>query len=301
MSADAKNSDQKIKLKLMNFSSYVKLTRLHQPTGIWLLFLPCLFGIFLAIKKLPVFEIAEIFYMISLFLVGSIIMRSAGCVMNDLADQKFDEKVARTKNRPLAAGEISRRNAWIFLGILLLCGLIILLQFNVKTIYSGFCALALVASYPLMKRLTFYPQFFLGLTFNFGIIISSFAILGAVDDNALILYFAAIIWTIIYDTIYAFQDIEDDMKIGVKSTAIKFRKNPKTILLSLSLIMFLALLFMGWKSQFKTPYFIIVFLASLFLSQKIKDCDLQNSQNCLAMFKANIWVGILIAFGILFG
>ncbi len=213
----------------MPLSNYIKLTRLNQPTGIWLLFLPCLFGIFLALKKLPNFETIEAARIILLFLAGSIVMRSAGCVINDLIDQKFDEKVERTKNRPLAAKKISRRAALILLGVLLFLGFLILLQFNTRTILSGFAALALVASYPLMKRITHYPQVFLGLTFNFGVLMASLALLENIGIGAVILYFACIIWTVIYDTIYAYQDIDDDLKIALKSTQISFNKNPKKI------------------------------------------------------------------------
>jgi len=287
--------------KSMQLSPYIKLTRINQPTGIWLLFLPCLFGIFLAIKKLPIFEMAEIVKIISLFLVGSIIMRSAGCIINDLLDQKFDEKVARTKIRPLAAKIISRRQAFILLALLLFLGLIILLQFNLKTILSGFFALLLVATYPLMKRITYYPQIFLGLTFNFGILMSSLAILGRIDVATIALYFSAIIWTVIYDTIYAFQDIDDDLKIGVKSTAIKFSHHPKKILLLLSLIMFLSLILLGWYENLRPGFFLITLIAAMILNNKIKNCDFSNSENCLAVFKANIWIGILIAIGVLIG
>lgn len=228
-------------------------------------------------------------------------MRSAGCVINDLLDQKFDEKVARTKNRPLASKAVSRREALILLASLLLLGLIILLQFNLKTILSGFAALLLVTTYPLMKRVTYYPQLFLGLTFNFGIIMSSLALLNRIDFGTLILYCAAILWTVIYDTIYAYQDIADDLQIGVKSTAIKFQQNPKKILISLSLIMFLALILLGWKGNFKSGFFLIILVTALLLNNKIKNCDFKNSQNCLKVFKGNIWIGVLILSAIILG
>ncbi len=289
---------QKLQMQLTN---YLKLLRLNQPTGIWLLFLPCLFGIFLAFKKLPESSLADIQPAIIFFFIGSIIMRSAGCVINDLFDQKFDEKVTRTRNRPLASKAISRRNALILLTSLLLLGLVILLQFNLKTILSGFAALALVITYPLMKRITYYPQVFLGLTFNFGIIMASFALLDRVYPETLILYCASIIWTVIYDTIYAYQDIEDDLQIGVKSTAIKFQKNPKKILISLSLGMFLSLILMGWQGNFKSGFFLTILVAALLLNNKIKKCDFTNSQNCLRIFKDNIWIGILILGAIILG
>jgi len=280
---------------------YIELTRLNRPIGIWLLFLPCLFGIFLALKKAPHADMFFVVRIIFLFFIGSIVMRSAGCIINDLFDQKFDEKVARTKSRPLASGQITRRKALILLGSLLFLGFTILLQFNLKTILSGFLALALVVTYPLMKRITYYPQLFLGLTFNFGILMSGLAMLGQINFDFITLYFAGIIWTVIYDTIYAFQDIEDDLRIGVKSTAIKFQSNPKKILIFLSLAMFLDLILLGFVNNFGPIFFLIIFIASFFMNEKIKKCDLQNSSNCLAAFKANLWIGVLILTAIIFG
>lgn len=286
---------------IMQISNYIKLTRLNQPTGIWLLFLPCLFGIFLALKKVVNPDFYEIIHVIFLFLIGAIVMRCAGCVINDLLDQKFDEKVLRTKDRALAAKKITRRKALILLASLLFLGLIILLQFNFHTILSGFLALILVATYPLMKRFTYYPQVFLGLTFNFGILMSSLALLNKITLEALILYFVSIIWTVIYDTIYAYQDIEDDVRIGVKSTAIKFGNNAKKILISLNLVMFLGLVLLGWMANFRAEFFLAILLVDLFLNQKIKTCDFTNSANCLKVFKANIWVGFLILIAIILG
>jgi 4-hydroxybenzoate polyprenyl transferase len=279
----------------------MRLARLNKPTGIWLLFLPCLFGIFFSVKKLPNSETYEVIKIISLFLAGSIIMRSAGCVINDLLDQKFDEKVDRTKSRPLAAKTVSRRNAVMFLGILLFLGLLILIQFNLATIISGFLALALVATYPLMKRITYYPQVFLGITFNFGILMSCLAMKQNISVSVIALYFGTIIWTVIYDTIYAYQDIDDDLQIGVKSTAIKFQKNPRKILTILNFLLFLTFAFVGWKESFGSGYFLAILVADLFLNQKIQNCDFDNPQKCLKNFKANIWVGILILTAIILG
>ena len=299
------NEDQKIKFNftknIMSLANYAKLVRLHQPTGIWLLFLPCLFGIFLALKNLPNPDFFETLRIVILFFIGSIVMRSAGCILNDLLDQKFDKNVDRTKNRPLASGKVSRLEAMILLGALLFLGLLILIQFNTKTILSGFVALALLATYPLMKRITYYPQIFLGLTFNFGILMSSFAITEEIGLGTLTLYFASIIWTVIYDTIYAYQDIENDLKIGVKSTAIKFKNNPKKILLSLNLLMFLTLIGLGWQSDFRSEFYILVLVADIFLNQKIRNCDFANPKNCLTVFKQNIWVGFLILMAIFLG
>ncbi len=285
----------------MSIKNYIKLTRLNQPVGILLLFLPCLFGISLSLKSLPDFYFLESLKIIGLFFLGSIIMRSAGCVINDLTDQKFDEKVARTRSRPLAAKNISRRAAFILLGFLLFFGLLILLQFNAATILSGFVAMILVITYPLMKRVTYYPQVFLGLTFNFGVLMTSLALLGRISLSATILYFACIIWTVIYDTIYAYQDIEDDLKIGVKSTAIKFQNNPKKVLTFLNFLLFLTLIFLGSKAKFESGFFLAILVADLLLNHKIKNCDFSDSQQCLKVFKANVWVGILILTAIILG
>ena len=278
----------------MKLLSYIRLTRLNQPTGIWLLFLPCLFGIFLALKKLPQSNFGEYLPTIFLFFAGSVLMRCAGCVINDLFDEKFDKKVERTKTRPIALKEISRFQALILAGFLLFLALLILLQFNFLTILSGFLALFLVITYPLMKRFTYYPQIFLGLTFNYGILMSSLAILERITLESLILYFFATIWTVIYDTIYAYQDIVDDLKIGVKSTAIKFKNNPKKILIFLNLIMFVSLILLGYFANFKSEFFLAILVADLFLNQKIKQCDFSNPQNCLKVFKSNIWFGLII-------
>jgi len=299
------NEDQKIKFNftknIMALTNYAKLIRLHQPTGIWLLFLPCLFGIFLALKNLPNPDFFETLRVIALFFIGSIVMRSAGCILNDLLDQKFDKDVDRTKNRPLASGKVSRLEAMILLSALLFLGLLILVQFNTKTIWSGFVALTLLTTYPLMKRITYYPQIFLGLTFNFGILMSSFAITEEIGLDTLTLYFASIIWTVIYDTIYAYQDIENDLKIGVKSTAIKFKNNPKKILLSLNLLMLLTLIGLGWQSDFRSEFYILILVAAIFLNQKIRNCDFTNPKNCLTVFKQNIWIGFLILTAIFLG
>ncbi len=281
--------------------NYIELARLNQPTGILLLFLPCVMGIALALKFLPSFDGLELTKIIFLFFIGSIIMRSAGCIINDLSDQKFDEQVERTRNRPLASKKISRKSAFYFLATLLFFGLIILLQFNLATIMSGFAAMLLVIAYPLMKRITYYPQIFLGLTFNFGILMAGLALLGSLNSKIMILYFSCIIWTVIYDSIYAYQDIEDDVKIGVKSTAIKFSKNPKAILTYLNFAMFLTLVYLGWKAEFESGFFLGILVADLFLNHKIKSCDFADPQKCLKVFKANIWVGLLILIAIILG
>lgn len=281
-------------------ANYIELTRIKRPIGIWLLFLPCLFGIFLSAKKIDI-DLRGILYFTTLFGLGSVIMRSAGCVINDIFDKNFDSQVKRTKNRPIASEKIKRQEALIFLFILLACGLVTLLQFNYLTILSGLLALILAITYPLMKRITYYPQIFLGLAFNFGILMSGLAITDSIDISFVILYAAAIIWTLIYDTIYAYQDLEDDLKIGIKSATMKFGKNPKIILFSLSILMFYMIFYLGIRESFKIDFFMSNILALIFLTYKIKNCDFKNAKNCLDVFKANFLVGFLILIGIILG
>lgn len=286
------------------FDIFIRLARLNRPTAILFLLLPCLFAIFFVTSEQNLFKLLQnIFFLkiILLFAIGSLIMRSAGCVINDIIDRKIDKKVARTSSRPLANQEISLFLAFIFLGFLLLAGFIILLQFNQKTIISGFFALILVIFYPFMKRIIFYPQIFLGITFNFGILMADLALNNQISLSTLFLYISAIFWTLIYDTIYGFQDIEDDLKIGVKSTAIKFRKNPKKILTILAIFMLFFLFLAGFLQKMSIFYFIFILFAAFYKIYLIKKCNYNEPQNCLKTFKKNYIVGFLILFAIIFG
>jgi 4-hydroxybenzoate polyprenyltransferase len=285
------------KTSMNQISPYLKLIRFDKPIGAWLLFLPCLFGMVLNSKNQNI----DFIYLSILFFIGSFLMRSAGCVVNDILDHNFDKNVERTKNRPIASGKISIFKAIIFLAILLLFSFLILLQFNLPTIILGFISLIFVAIYPLMKRFTFYPQIFLGLTFNLGILFASTAILGAINFSSLVLYFANVVWTIIYDTIYGYQDLEDDLKIGVKSTAIKFGNSPQKILFLLAAGYFLLLVVAGLMANLKFSYFPLILLASAHLSCQIKTCNFADGQSCLKKFKSNFWVGIILLIAIIFG
>lgn len=283
----------------MNFRNYIKLARLDKPAGIWLLFLPCLFGILITTKYPS--QNVDFYHYGLLFFVGSILMRSAGCVINDILDAKFDEKVSRTRHRKIASKEISKKSAIIFTALLLLPSLFILLQFNMNAIIAGFLSFILVIVYPLAKRITYFPQLFLGLTFNIGAIIAPIAILNNLTAEMFLLYLALVIWTLIYDTIYAFQDIEDDLKIGVKSTTILFKNNPATILKSLNFIMFLLLILIGYSLTLKWEYYIIVLVADLYLNKLIIQCDYTDPKKCLSTFKKNINFGLIIAFAFFIG
>lgn len=277
--------------------NYFRLIRADKPIGTWLLFLPCLFGLFLASKNQNV----DIIYFSSLFFIGSFLMRSAGCVINDIFDRKFDKNVQRTKNRPIASGVISVKEALIFLAVLLCAALLILLQFNIQTIIFGFISLIFVASYPLMKRIIFYPQAFLGITFNLGILFASTAVLGKITLPIFLLYLANIVWTIIYDTIYGYQDLQDDLKIGVKSTSIKFGKNPQKIFFSLVAAYLFLLSLVGLLMNLQFTYYILISLAFFHLVCQIKTCNFSSGADCLEKFKSNVWVGIILLTAIILG
>jgi 4-hydroxybenzoate polyprenyl transferase len=288
----------------MKIFDFARLIRLNQPTGIWLLFIPCLLGIALCLKIYHLDFNYSIVKIIGYFFLGSILMRSAGCIINDLLDIKFDKKVLRTKNRPLASNKISKTQAITLLAILLSLGFLILIQFNFSTILSGIFSLFLIFTYPLMKRFFNLPQFYLGITFNFGILMTNLAIIEKIHPSIFLLYFACILWTLIYDTIYGFQDIEDDLRIGVKSSAItinKFFKNPKIILYILNFLIILSLFLIGFIHSFNLIYFTIILFSAIFSFTKISFCDLKNPHNCLSFFKQNVFFGCLILIAIISG
>lgn len=279
-----------------------QLIRFQQPTGTFLLLLPCFSAIVLISKIKGDYEISKLLYYFFLFGIGAFLMRSAGCIINDLYDYKIDQQVSRTKNRPLAAKKITQLQALKYLSILLILALIILWQFNFKTIISGFFALILVVIYPLLKRITYFPQLFLGITFNYGVIMASFAMLDYLDISIIFLYLAFISWTFFYDTIYAFQDIEDDLKIGVKSSAIYFAKNnARKNLLKMIAITFLLLIIVGILEEFSHYYFLTIFVNTFFMSYKLFKCNFMSPKNCLSLFKKNIIFGGVYLIAIIFG
>ena len=207
---------------------FVELTRLKKPIGYMLLFWPCAWGITIIYDFNE--NLNNYFFYLTLFFLGSVFMRSAGCIVNDILDRKFDIKVSRTKDRPIASGKISIFQGLVYASILCLLALFVLLNFNNFTIFLALASMPLAFTYPLMKRFTYWPQLFLGVTFNYGLILGWTSI----DDNIsfipLIFYVGAIFWTLGYDTIYGYQDIKDDEIIGLKSTSIKFKKNPYAFL-----------------------------------------------------------------------
>ena len=279
---------------------FALLMRLDRPAGVWFLLLPCLWGVMLALSGILNISPIHVWYIV-LFCIGAIIMRGAGCIINDLWDQNLDGKVERTAKRPLPSGLIDTRKTWYFLGALMVFGLIVLLQFPILTICIGLFSVILVVAYPLMKRITYWPQAFLGLTFNIGALMAWAAVTGIIEIPALLLYFAGFCWTLAYDTIYAYQDIEDDVKIGVKSTALKFQEQGKKWVSIFYGLMLLLLVLAGYSAHAFIGYYIGLAAASYYGYQYIiKPWDLKSQKSALAGFKANINLGLIILLALIF-
>ena len=271
---------------------FIELTRLNKPIGFMLLFWPCSWG--LAYANYFKQNTSTLIYYLILFFVGSVLMRSAGCIFNDIVDRDYDKKVERTKNRPIASGQISVKRSFIYVLTLCLLAFFVLIQFNLTTILFGMGSMIFAFSYPFMKRITYWPQLFLGLTFNWGIIMAWTAMGNEVSFNIIILYISAIFWTLGYDTIYGTQDMSDDEIIGLKSTSIKFRKNIKLFLFVsylitslLTIYLFLELL----KINFSL-FFLISFIITLFY--QIFKFNENKPADCLRMFKLNNLSGFFL-------
>ena len=279
---------------------FIELTRLKKPIGFMLLFWPCAWGLTLAYDFTN--DLGKYFFYLTLFFFGSILMRSAGCIINDISDKEFDKKVNRTKKRPIASGQISILLALIYSLILCLLALLVLLNFNTLTIFVAFGSMPLAFTYPLMKRYTYWPQLFLGITFNYGLILGWICIKGNLNIIPLVFYFGAIFWTLAYDTIYGFQDINDDEIIGLKSTSIKFKKNPHTFLITCYLIFIFCTIITGILMNFNYFFFIflIIPLIHLILFQ-IKNLNVGDPKNCLNIFKSNNLFGLILFINILIG
>jgi len=279
---------------------FIELTRLKRPIGFMLLFWPCLWGLTLVYDFNS--NLFNYFFYSALFLSGSILMRSAGCIVNDIADKNFDQKVERTKNRPIASGKVSVKLASTY--ALILCGIafLVLINFNKLTILMALISMPLAFTYPLMKRITYWPQLFLGITFNYGLVLAWISISGEISIIPIIFYLGAIFWTLGYDTIYGFQDIKDDEIIGVKSTSIKFKNDPKKFLF-ISYCMFIISLFLiGILMNFKMYYFLFMIVPILHLLVfQISKLNTNLSLDCLIKFKSNNILGLIIFTNILVG
>ena len=267
-----------------HLKNFINVTRLNKPIGFLLLFWPCSWGLSLALYfngDLNIF-----LYHLFLFFCGSVLMRSTGCIINDIVDEKIDKKVFRTKNRPIASGLLSKKLAWIYTLILCSLAFLILIQFNFLTICLGIFSVIFIFSYPFMKRYTYWPQLFLGFTFNWGIVMAWTSVMNEISYLPILLYIGAIFWTLGYDTIYGIQDISDDEVIGVKSTAIRFKNNLNLFIGSCYLISSAIIFFVMMTLKINySLIFSIFFVLSLFY--QIKICQIKSSQNCLRAFKLN--------------
>ena len=279
---------------------FIELTRLTKPIGFMLLFWPCIWGLTLAYDFNS--GLNNYFFFSILFLSGSILMRSAGCIVNDIVDRKFDKKVERTKNRPIASGRVSVKLAIIYAISLCFLAFVVLLNFNYFTIFMALASMPLAFTYPLMKRITYWPQLFLGITFNYGLVLGFIAIENQLSLVSIAFYIGAIFWTLGYDTIYGFQDIKDDEIIGVKSTSIKFKNDPKKFLFISYIIFILSLAIVGILMDFKSIYFLfMIFPIYHLLYYQINKLNTANPDDCFNRFKSNNFLGLLILLNILIG
>ncbi len=277
---------------------FVDLTRLKKPIGFMLLFWPCSWGLTLAYDFSLNLNI-YFFYLI-LFFLGSVLMRSAGCIVNDILDKEFDAKVTRTKNRPVASGKISIKLALVYAIILCFLALLVLLNFNFLTILLAIGSMPLAFTYPLMKRFTYWPQLFLGITFNYGLILGWTSIQNEISVVPILFYIGAIFWTLGYDTIYGFQDIKDDEIIGLKSTSIKFKGKAKTFLYTCYSFLLILFLFGGYLMKFNNIYYFLMIVPSIHLFfYQTRIFDTKNPSSCLKAFKSNNIFGLIILFIIL--
>jgi 4-hydroxybenzoate polyprenyltransferase len=281
---------------------YAQLARWDRPIGWQLLMWPCFWSATLAANAAAAagqFSFTRLCWHLFLFFAGAVAMRGAGCAYNDLVDHEIDMSVARTRSRPLPSGRVSRLQAKIFIVLQALVGLAVLLSFNLFSVVLGMLSLAVVAIYPFAKRFTDWPQFFLGLAFSWGALMGWSAELGGLSFPAIMLYVAAVAWTIGYDTIYAHMDTEDDIMIGVRSTALLFGRKTKAWL-----SLFCGLTVVGFMIAFLAvgvafPAWIGLLIAAAMLAWQILVLDIHDTAQCLALFKFNFWVGVVVFAGLL--
>jgi 4-hydroxybenzoate polyprenyltransferase len=277
---------------------YAVLARLDRPIGTWLLLLPCWWGLAL---PTPAAEPLRLVWLGLLMAIGAMAMRGAGCTINDMVDRQFDAMVERTRQRPLAAGRVSVRAAALFVGLQCLVGLLVLLMLPPFAVLVGFLSVPLIVVYPFMKRITWWPQFVLGLAFNWGVLVGVAAVTGTLGQGALVLYAAGIAWTLGYDTIYAHQDKADDALIGVRSTARLFGERTKPWLAafyatSVGLVGLAgAIEGKGW------PFWLLLALAGGHLARQIAVLEPDRPASCLDQFRANRLTGLIIAAALLAG
>ena len=274
------------------FQIFIQLTRLNKPIGFLLLFWPCVWGLTLAYY----FSGETNLYLkhMLLFFLGSVLMRSAGCIFNDIVDKDLDKKVQRTRERPIASGKVSVFEALIYIVFLCLVAFLILAQFNWLTIVLGISSMALAFAYPFMKRITYWPQLFLGLTFNWGIIMGWTSIINSISIEPIILYLSAIFWTLGYDTIYGLQDMHDDEVIGIKSTSIKFKNNVKVFVGTCYSLCVLCILILGLLMEIDKYILPLSAFFIVSLIYQIKIFKPNDPKSCHFSFKVNNLTGLLV-------
>ena len=276
---------------------FIDLTRLNKPIGFMLLFWPCSWSLAYAYSLAQ--NLNLFLNYLFLFFLGSVLMRSAGCIFNDIVDRDIDKKVERTRVRPIAAGKITIEQSLVYVLILCAIAFFVLTQFNLLTIILGMSSMLLAFSYPFMKRITYWPQLFLGITFNWGIIMAWTAMNNSISMEVIFLYVSAIFWTLGYDTIYGTQDMSDDEIIGVKSTSIKFKKNIKMFVL-ISYLITVVLMSYVFKEQIGVNIFSFFFIFLLIsLAYQVKKFDKNNPKICLQLFKLNNLTGLIVFITIL--
>ena len=279
---------------------FIDLIRLKKPIGFMLLFWPCAWGLTIAYDFSNGFK--NYFFYLILFFLGAILMRSAGCIVNDILDKEFDKKVERTKNRPITSNRISIGLGIFYSATLCFLALLVLLNFNKITIILALGSMPLAFTYPLMKRFTYWPQLFLGITFNYGLILGWTAIYGKVNLLPILFYFGAIFWTLGYDTIYGYQDLKDDEIIGLKSTSIKFKNNPIKFLIMCYTVFLFTILMIGLLMDLNKIFYLIylmIFLQMFYF--QIKKLNIKDKLNCLKIFKSNNFLGLLVFLGLVAG
>jgi len=279
---------------------FIDLIRLKKPIGFMLLFWPCAWGLTIAYDFSNSFK--NYFFYLLLFFLGAVLMRSAGCIVNDILDKEFDKKVERTKNRPITSNKISIKLGVFYSITLCFLALLVLLNFNKITIILALGSMPLAFTYPLMKRFTYWPQLFLGITFNYGLILGWTAINGEINLLPILFYFGAIFWTLGYDTIYGYQDLKDDEIIGLKSTSIKFKNNPIKFLIMCYTVFLFTILMIGLLMDLNKIFYLIYLIIFLQMSYfQIKKLNIENKLICLKIFKSNNFLGLLVFLGLVAG
>lgn len=271
---------------------YALLIRLDRPVGIFLLLWPTLWGLWIAAKGFPDTNVLIV------FILGVVLMRSAGCVLNDIADRRYDPHVSRTESRPLASGKVSSTEALIVAGSLIFIAFLLVLTMNWLTVQLAFVAVILAGIYPFMKRYTYLPQFFLGLAFGWAIPMAFAAQTGSVPQIAWLLLIANILWSVVYDTMYAMVDREDDLKIGVKSTAILFDDADRVIIGIIQALVLITLIMTGKQAQLGASYFIGLAIASCFFIYQLRLIWSRKPEQCMKAFLNNNWFGLIVFIGI---